>query len=185
MASARLADSLLSLGDLSGARTWISATAQHVAQNSFARTYHLYNSITLSIADRNFARAERQLAELWTQDEAKKKVAQRGIIGMSLMLENARGRMTQAAFDEVELRQIDEDAWRHSEHLPFAVGLFLLLSARGFADEARERIRQYFVHRRREFYDPWPVLSLLHLKKSQHQMLLNAVTGLPALSDTA
>ena len=176
MAQARLADTYLALGDLSTARKWVAETRQFGAATAIDRTYHLYNSVTLAIAERDFLLARSELHALRDQDESRKKNAERSIVGMALLLENACGGIANAPFDEEELRRIDEAAWRHSEHLLFAIGLCLLLGARGFVREAQERLRQYFGQRRREYYDPKPFLSLMHLEPRQLRVVLTALT---------
>jgi DNA-binding SARP family transcriptional activator len=191
MAAARLADTYLTIGDIGNARSWINTTKAHVGSSDFAFIYHLYNSIRLAIADATFADADELLETLRGHQEAQKKHAIRDIAGMAIILANARGALQTEVVDLEALLRLDDDAWCHSEHLVFAVGLFLLLTSKGFDQQARFRIREYFTLRRRERYDPWVAIAPMHLTGTQLSLLKDAVgnasakRGQPLLSGMA
>ncbi len=175
MAAARIADTYLTICDLPRARAWAQTTNEFTSSSPFVRAYHLFNSVTLAIAEGDFTLAQAGLEELKLQDEAKKRQHVRSIAGVSLMLANARGTLDLESSRLDELREIDDSAWHHGEHLLFAVGLFLLLLAEGLTSEAHTRVREYFLTRRRERFDPWIAIEPLHLKTQQFRELQEAV----------
>jgi DNA-binding SARP family transcriptional activator len=167
MASARLADNYLTLGDLRRGHYWVDRSEEVASSNPFCLAYHLSNKTILAIGLHNLDAAAESLGTLKTLDEARKPHAVRSIIGLEFLWQNAAAGFEGFEMDFDRFILMDDVAGHCSEHLWFATGLFFALCGAGRSQDAEERFGSYILSRRRERYDPWPAIAASGISEQQ------------------